>query len=111
MRLSVLKARGFVEARLLYRERAAAIFGRLMAQRYDATNQVADQLQEARRSGLISDRQSQEGLAADLLWGGHIREGRQAIVLVLEAFWTVETADVRRAASRVAVLRRAGFKA
>jgi hypothetical protein len=94
-----------------YRERAAAIFGRLLSQGRDATNQVADQLQEARRTGLISDREYQEVLAADLLWGGQIREGRQAIVSVLEASWTVETADVRRAASRAAMLRRAGFKA
>jgi chorismate mutase len=94
-----------------YRDRAAAIFGRLLRQGYDATNQVADLLQEARRSGIISDRDYQEALAADLLWGGQIRHSRQAIVLVLEASWTVGDVDVERAARRAAVLRQAGLKA
>jgi hypothetical protein len=94
-----------------YRDRAAAIFGRLLAQGYDATNQVADRLQEARRIGVISDREYQEVLAADLLWGGQIRESRQPIVLVLEASWTVGNNDVERAARRAAVLRQAGLKA
>jgi hypothetical protein len=43
-----------------YRDRAAAIFGRLLVQGYDATNQVADRLQEARQTGVISDRDYQE---------------------------------------------------
>jgi hypothetical protein len=94
-----------------YCDRAAAIFGRLLAQGYDATNQVADHLQEARRTGMISDRDYQEALAADLLWGGHIRESQQPIVLVLEASWTVGNIDVERAARRAAVLRQAGLKA
>jgi hypothetical protein len=94
-----------------YRDRAAAIFGRLLVQGYDATNQVADHLQEARRLGVISDREYQDVLAADLLWGGQLRGGRQPLVLVLEASWTVGNADVERAASRAAVLRQAGLKA
>jgi hypothetical protein len=84
-----------------YRDRAAAIFGRLLRQRYDATNQVADHLQAARRTGVISDRDYQEALAADLLWGGQIRESRQP--MVLEASWTVGHADVERAARRAGV--------
>ena len=94
-----------------YRDRAAAIFGRLLRQGYDATNQVADLLQDARRAGIISDRDYQEALAADLLWAGQIRPGRQSIVLVLEASWTVGHVDVERAARRAAVLRQAGLKA
>jgi hypothetical protein len=94
-----------------YRDRAAAIFGRLLTQGHDATNQVADHLQEARQTGLISDREYQEALAADLLWGGYIRASRQAIVLVLEASWTIESHDIERAARRAAVLQQAGLKA
>jgi hypothetical protein len=94
-----------------YRDRAAAIFGRLLVQGYDATNQVADRLQEARQTGMISDRDYQEALAADLLWGGQMRDSRQPIVLVLEASWTVGHIDVERAASRAAVLRQAGLRA
>jgi hypothetical protein len=93
------------------RDRAAAILARLLRQGYDATNQVADLLQEARRSGIISDRDYQEARAADLLWGGQIRPGRQSIVLVLEASWTVGHVDVERAARRAAVLRQTGLKA
>jgi hypothetical protein len=94
-----------------YRDRAAAIFGRLLVQGYDATNQVADRLQEARQSGVISDRDYQEALAADLLWGGQTRDSRQPIVLVLEASWMVGHIDVERAARRAAVLRQAGLRA
>ena len=94
-----------------YRDRAAAIFGRLLVQGYDATNQVADRLQEARQTGVISDRDYQEALAADLLWGGQTRDSRQPIVLVLEASWTVGHIDVDRAARRAAVLRQAGLRA
>jgi hypothetical protein len=94
-----------------YRDRAAAIFGRLLVQGYDATNQVADRLQEARQTGIISDRDYQEALAADLLWGGQTRNSRQPIVLVLEASWMVGHIDVERAARRAAVLRQAGLRA
>jgi hypothetical protein len=68
-----------------YCDRAAAIMGGLLRQGYDATNQVADLLQEARRSGIISDRVYQEAPAADLPWGGQILHNQQSIVLVLEA--------------------------
>jgi hypothetical protein len=94
-----------------YRDRAAAIFGRLLVQGYDATNQVADRLQEARQTGVISDRDYQEALAADLLWGGQTRDSRQPIVLVLEASWTVGHIDVEHAARRAAVLWQAGLRA
>jgi hypothetical protein len=94
-----------------YRDRAAAIFGRLLAQGHDATHQVVDHLQEARRTGVIADREYQEALAADLLWGGRIRQSREPIVLVLEASWTVGNLDVERAARRAAVLRQAGLRA
>jgi hypothetical protein len=94
-----------------YRDRAALIFGRLLVQGYDATNQVADRLQEARQTGVISDRDYQEALAADLLWGGQTRDSRQPIVLVLEASWMVGHIDVERAARRAAVLRQAGLRA
>ena len=94
-----------------YRDRAAAIFGRLLRQGSDATNQVADLLQDARRTGVISDRDYQEALAADLLWAGQIRDSQQPIVLVLEASWTVGHVDVERAARRATVLRQAGLRA
>ena len=50
-----------------YRRRAAAIFGRILRQGYEATNQVADLLQEAQRTLAISDREYEDTLAADLL--------------------------------------------
>jgi hypothetical protein len=94
-----------------YRDRAAAIFGHLLRQGYDATNQVADHLEDARRTGVISDRDYQEALAADLLWAGQTRDSRQPIVLALEAFWTAGHTDVERAARRAAILRQAGLRA
>jgi hypothetical protein len=103
-----LKGRGREQ---FYRDRAAAIFGRLLRQGYDATNQVADHLQEARQTGMISDRGYQEALAADLLWGGQTRDSRQPIVLVLEASWMVGHIDVERATRRAAGLRQAGLRA
>lgn len=94
-----------------YRDRAAAIFGRLLSRGHDVTGQVADQLQKARQAGLISDQEYQEVLAADLLWGGRVRDGQQAILLVLEASWTIGATDIGRAAKRAALLRQAGLKA
>jgi hypothetical protein len=94
-----------------YRVRAAAIFGHLLTQGYDATYQVADLLQDARQTGVISDRDYQEALASDLLWGGQTRDSPQPIVLVLEASWMVGHIDVERAARRAAVLRQAGLRA
>ena len=94
-----------------YRDRATAIFGRLLSQGHDATTQVADQLQEARRQGVIAEQEYQDVLAADLLWGGRLRSSGEAIVVVLEASWTVGTTDVERAARRAAVVRRAGLRA
>jgi hypothetical protein len=110
MRHDIEQLKGLGQERF-YRDRAAAIFGRLLVQGYDATNQVADRLQEARQTGVISDRDYQEALAADLLWGGQTRDSRQPIVLVLEASWTVGHIDVDRAARRAAVLRQAGLRA
>ena len=94
-----------------YRDRATAIFGRLLSQGHDATSQVADQLQEARRRGVIAEQEYQDVLAADLLWGGQLRTSREAIVVVLEASWAVGTTDVERAARRAAVVRSAGLRA
>jgi hypothetical protein len=103
MRRDIGQLRGLGQE-LFYRDRAAAIFGRLLAQGHDAT-------QEARRTGVISEREYQAALTADLLWGGQIHQNRQPIVLALEASWTVGHIDIERAASRAAVLRQAGLKA
>lgn len=95
----------------VYRRRAIAIFGHLLAQGHDATSQVADQLQEVHQRGVISGQEFQEVLAADLLWAGQVRDTGREVVLVLEASWTVQVTDVERATERAAVLRRAGLTA
>ncbi len=100
------------EAReLFYRHRATGIFGRFLREGHEATSEVADQLQIALQEGRITERDYTQVLAADLLWGGRLRETGEPVLLVVEASWRVERSDVERARERAQVLCRAGLKA
>jgi hypothetical protein len=94
-----------------YRDRAAAIFGRLLAAGQDATQEVAQRLRAAERADRVSAQEYQSVLNADLLWSGKLWETGEEVVLVLEASWKVHESDVERAVQRAEVLRRAGLKA
>jgi uncharacterized membrane protein len=96
---------------MFYRNRAAGIFGRWLRKGHDATNEVADHLYTAHKAGEISDLEYTQVLAADLLWGGALRETGAQVILVIEVSWWVELSDIERAESRAAILRRLGLKA
>jgi hypothetical protein len=94
-----------------YRDRAAAIFGRLLTAGQDATQEVVQRLRAAQQASRVSAEEYQSVLNADLLWSGELWDTGEEVVLVLEASWTVHESDVERAVQRAEVLRRAGLKA
>jgi hypothetical protein len=94
-----------------YRNRAAAIFGRLLTAGQDATQKVIQHLRAAQQANRVSAEEFQSVLEADLLWSGKLWETDEEVILVLEASWTVHTSDVERAVQRAEVLRRAGLRA
>jgi rubrerythrin len=94
-----------------YRDRAAAIFGRLLTAGQDATQKVIQHLRAAQQASRLSAEEYQSVLEADLLWSGKLWETGEEVILVLEASWTVHTSDVERAVQRAEVLRRAGLRA
>jgi hypothetical protein len=71
---------------------------------------VADQLRTRLQEGLISAREYDAVLGADLLWGGRLVESGEPVVLVLEVSWRVEAHDVERAEERARILCRVGLK-
>ena len=94
-----------------YRDRAAAIFGRLLTAGQDATQEVIRHLRAAQQASRLSAEEYQSVLNADLLWSGKLWDTGEEVVLVLEASWKVHENDVERAVQRAEVLRRAGLKA
>ncbi len=94
-----------------YRDRAAAIFGRMLTAGQDATQEVVRRLRAAQQASRVSAEEYQGVLNADLLWSGELWETGEEVILVLEASWTVHESDVERAVQRAEVLRRAGLKA
>lgn len=53
-----------------YRDKAVAIFGRLIRNGHDVTNWVADQLYDALVTDQVTEDDIRQVLAVDLLWGG-----------------------------------------
>jgi hypothetical protein len=94
-----------------YRLKANAIFGRFIRRGRDRTDDVADQLHDAVAAGTLSAQELAQVLSADLVWGGKSRENERDVIVVLEASWRAETADVERARQRAATLQRIGLHA
>ena len=94
-----------------YRDRAAAIFGRLLKAGQDATQEVVQRLRAAQQENRVSAEEYQSVLNADLLWSGKLWETGEEVILVLEASWKMHESDVERAVQRAEVLRRTGLKA
>ena len=94
-----------------YRNRAAAIFGRLLTAGQDATQEAIRHLRAAEQANRVSAKEYQSVLNADLLWSGKLWDTGEEVILVLEASWKVHENDVERAVQRAEVLRRAGLKA
>jgi len=94
-----------------YRDRAAAVFGRLLTAGQDATEEVIQRLRAAQQTGRLSAEEYQSVLSADLLCSGKLWDTGVEVILVLEASWKVHEKDVERAVERAEVLRQAGLKA
>ncbi len=94
-----------------YRDKAASIFGRYVRRGRDMTNEIADQLHEAQEAGQITARAFAKVLAADLLWGGRLRQAKGKVILVIEASWQAEVSDVERAINRAEILHTIGLRA
>jgi chaperonin cofactor prefoldin len=92
-----------------YRDRAHAIFGRVILKGRPFEEKAAEILWEACKKGQISKEERDEVLSADLLWGGE-REG-EFVVLVVEVSFTISQDDVERAKKRAEILRKLGVLA
>jgi proteasome assembly chaperone (PAC2) family protein len=92
-----------------YRDRAHAIFGRVILKGRPFEEKAAEILWEACKKGQISKEERDEVLSADLLWSGE-REG-EFIVLVVEVSFTISQDDVERAKKRAEILRKLGILA
>ena len=92
-----------------YRDRAHAIFGRVILKGRPFEEKAAEILWEACKKGQISKEERDEVLSADLLWGGE-REG-EFVVLVVEVSFTISQDDVERAKKRAEILRKLGILA
>jgi len=91
--------------------RIPAIFGFLLTDGQDTTQEVIQRLRAAEQANRVSAEEFQSVLDADLLWSGKLWDTDEEVILVLEASWKVHESDVERAVQRAEVLRRVGLKA
>jgi len=90
-----------------YRDKAHALFGRLLRRGKDATPEIVERLWEALEAGKISRREMNALTDTDVLWLG-LYEG-VPILLVCEVSFTVSGQDVIRAAHRAEIARKLGY--
>lgn len=91
--------------------KAPAIFGRYLSRGRNVTDHVLDLLHEAQEEGLVSEAEYTQVAAADMLWGGKIRQTKAEVVLVIEVSWKVAMHDVIRARDRAAILQKLALTA
>ncbi len=91
--------------------KADAIFGRYLRRGRKVRNEVGDYLDEAEDNGQLSEEESIQVFAADLLWGGKLKSTKEQTILVVEASWMVEQHDLERAITRASILHRIGLQA
>jgi chromosome segregation ATPase len=92
-----------------YRDRAHAVFGRIILKGKTFEEKAAEILGDAYKRGQISKEERDEVLSADLLWSGE-RDGK-FVVLVVEVSFTISQDDVERAKKRAEILRKLGILA
>ncbi|HXH10026.1 MAG TPA: hypothetical protein VNP04_09745 [Alphaproteobacteria bacterium] len=92
-----------------YRERPFAYFSRLIRQAHALTgDELNAVLDRAIAEGQLSEEEAEEVSWADAVVRGRRREDGREVYLVVEVSWSVGPDDVERAASRAAVLAKAG---
>ena len=92
-----------------YRDRAHAVFGRLVLKGKPFEEKAAEILWDAYKRGQISKEERDEVLSSDLLWSGE-RDGK-FVVLVVEVSFAISQDDVERAKKRAEILRKLGILA
>jgi polyhydroxyalkanoate synthesis regulator phasin len=92
-----------------YRDKAHAVFGRLVLKGKPFEEKAAEILWDAYKRGQISKEERDEVLSSDLLWSGE-RDGK-FVVLVVEVSFTISQDDFERAKKRAEILRKLGILA
>jgi chromosome segregation ATPase len=92
-----------------YRDKAHAVFGRLVLKGKPFEEKAAEILWDAYKRVQISKEERDEVLSSDLLWSGE-RDGK-FVVLVVEVSFTISQEDVERAKKRAEILRKLGILA
>jgi predicted RNase H-like nuclease (RuvC/YqgF family) len=92
-----------------YRDRAHAVFGRLVLKGKPFEEKAAEILWDAYKRCQISKEERDEVLSSDLLWSGE-RDGK-FVVLVVEVSFAISQDDVERAKKRAEILRKLGILA
>ena len=92
-----------------YRDRAHAVFGRVILKGKPFEERAAEILWDAYKRGQISKEERDEVLSSDLLWSGE-RDGK-FVVLVVEVSFAISQDDVERAKKRAEILRKLGILA
>jgi hypothetical protein len=87
-----------------YRDKAHAVFGRLVLKGKPFEEKAAEILWNAYKRGQISKEERDEVLSSDLLWSGE-RDGK-FVVLVVEVSFTISQDDFERAKKRAEILRK-----
>ncbi len=91
--------------------KADAIFGYYLRRGRSVRNEVGDHLEEPEENGQVSEQESKQVFALDLLWGGKLKSSKQQVILAVEVSWLAEKHDVERAITRAGILRRIGLQA
>ena len=94
-----------------FTNKADAIFGYYLRRGRSVRNEVGDHLEEPEDNGLVSEQESKQVFATDLLWGGKLKSSKQQVILAIEVSWLAEKHDVERALARANILRRIGLQA
>jgi chromosome segregation ATPase len=92
-----------------YRDRAHAVFGRIILKGKPFEEKAAEILWDAYKRGQISKEERDEVLSSDLLWSGE-RDGK-FVVLVVEVSFAISQDDIERAKKRAEILRKLGILA
>ena len=92
-----------------YRDHAGAYFAPILRRVHALTNdELVALVEDAEDAGLLSDQEARSLLYADLVIRGRCKETKAEVYLAVEVSWGVGLSDVRRAADRADLLRKAG---
>jgi hypothetical protein len=101
-----------IEKELDYWRKAGRFLSRLLRNVREMGQEILERLEKAEAEGLISPKDSDELLQADLLLMGEVRKGKfagRSILLVCELSATVAREDVERAIKQAQIACQAGF--